>query len=228
MLLLLFNLQSFIFSEKHMNAREEILERLSAAGAGPVALPPVWRSRREFADLAAQFTQAVTAAKGEVRRAADWETAVAELARLLAEINAQTVVVNGDVALNDGDWHGRFPNIQFHRVGQTDGDLRAFCAAADAGLSSADAALAETGSVIISSGPTQSRMATLLPPIHIVLLPTSRLTSDIFTWTQARQGATPANITLVSGPSKTADIEQTMAVGVHGPKRFVVILFDEG
>ena len=208
-----------------MNAREEILSRLRAAGDGATALPPVWRSRREFADLAAQFTQAVTAAKGEVRQAADWETAVTELGRLLAEINAQTVVVNGDVA--SADWPGRFPAVQWHLVGQTAGDLRAFCAAADAGLSSADTALAETGSVILSSGPTESRMATLLPPIHIVLLPTSRLTSDIFTWTQARQETIPANITLVSGPSKTADIEQTMAVGVHGPKRFVVIVYED-
>ncbi|MBP6472425.1 MAG: lactate utilization protein [Chloroflexi bacterium] len=208
-----------------MNAREEILGRLRAAGDGATALPPVWRSRREFADLAAQFTQAVTAAKGEVRQAADWETAVTELGRLLAEINAQTVVVNGDVA--SADWPGRFPAVQWHLVGQTAGDLRAFCAAADAGLSSADTALAETGSVILSSGPTESRMATLLPPIHIVLLPTSRLTSDIFTWTQARQETIPANITLVSGPSKTADIEQTMAVGVHGPKRFVVIVYED-
>ncbi len=208
-----------------MNAREEILGRLRAGGDGTTALPPVWRSRREFADLAAQFAQAATAAKAEVRRVTDWETAVSELGRLLAEINVQTVVVNGDVA--GADWPDRFPNVQWHLVGQTAGDLRAFCAAADAGLSSADAALAETGSVILSSGPAHSRMATLLPPIHIVLLPTSRLTSDIFTWTQARQDATPANITLVSGPSKTADIEQTMAVGVHGPKRFVVIMYED-
>ncbi len=208
-----------------MNAREEILGRLRAAGDETTALPPVWRSRREFADLTAQFAQAVTAAKGEVRQAANWETAVTELGRLLAEINAQTVVVNGDVSR--ADLPERFPAVQWHLVGHSAGDLRAFCAAADAGLSSADAALAETGSVILSSGPAQSRMATLLPPIHIVLLPTSRLTSDIFTWTQARQETIPANITLISGPSKTADIEQTMAVGVHGPKRFVVIVYED-
>jgi L-lactate dehydrogenase complex protein LldG len=68
-------------------------------------------------------------------------------------------------------------------------------------------------------------MATLLPPVHIALVPESRLTADLFTWTAARQGPLPANVTLVSGPSKTADIEQTMAIGVHGPKRFIVVLY---
>jgi L-lactate dehydrogenase complex protein LldG len=112
-------------------------------------------------------------------------------------------------------------------VGQTPGDLKAVCAAADVGISGADAALAETGSVVISSGPGRSRLATLLPPVHVALVSTTLLTSDLFTWTAARQGDLPANVVLVSGPSKTADIEQVLAIGVHGPKRFIVVLYDD-
>jgi L-lactate dehydrogenase complex protein LldG len=74
-------------------------------------------------------------------------------------------------------------------------------------------------------------MATLLPPLHVALVPATRLTTDIFSWRAARTASTvsqvPANITLVSGPSKTADIEQTLAVGMHGPRRLVVLLYDE-
>jgi L-lactate dehydrogenase complex protein LldG len=67
-------------------------------------------------------------------------------------------------------------------------------------------------------------LATLLPPIHIALVSSGQLTADLFTWTAARRGRLPANVVLISGPSKSADIERTLAVGVHGPKRLIVVL----
>ncbi len=134
-------------------------------------------------------------------------------------------MANAEPLLLELDLPQRYPEIEWHIVGQTGEDLRAFCTSADVGLSSADAALAETGTVVISSGPGRSRLATLLPPVHIALVPTTCLTTDIFTWTAARQGALPSALTLITGPSKTADIEQTLAIGVHGPKRFMVILY---
>lgn len=70
-------------------------------------------------------------------------------------------------------------------------------------------------------------MVSLLPPIHIALVPTSKLTADIFTWAATRQGDLPANTVFISGPSKTADIEMTLVKGVHGPKRFIVILYGD-
>ncbi|MEZ4767250.1 MAG: LUD domain-containing protein [Caldilineales bacterium] len=81
--------------------------------------------------------------------------------------------------------------------------------------------------MLVTSGPGRSRLVPLLPPVHIALAPTSRLTSDLFTWTAQRGGDVPSNLTLITGPSKTADIEQTLAIGVHGPKRFIVILYDD-
>jgi L-lactate dehydrogenase complex protein LldG len=209
-----------------MNARQEILARLRQQER-EVKPPPAWTSRRQFADLADRFTQTLRANKGEVYRVGDLEAALERLGELLAELEAKRVVANGEPPFSTLDLGEHWPDIEWHQVGDSPGDTRDFCATADAGLGGADAALAETGSILISSGPGRSRLATLLPPVHLALVPTSRLTPDIFTWTATRQGPPPANMVLVSGPSKTGDIEQTLVIGVHGPRRFIVILYED-
>lgn len=208
------------------SARDEIMARV-AAQRRDVTPPPVWRSRRHFDDLQARFEEALSKVKGETIRAASIDEALVCLDRTLDELGAQLVVVNGETPPAGVNWAARWPGRSLHVVGQTPGDLRAFCAAAEVGLSGADAALAETGSVVVTSGPGRSRLATLLPPVHVALVPVSRLTPDLFTFMAARSGMQPAMLTVISGPSKTADIEQTMAIGMHGPKRFIVILFDD-
>ena len=209
-----------------MNSRDEILARL-AANRRELPMPDPWQSRREYEDLAEQFTQALTAVLGEVRRADNLDEAWQLVGELIEELNAEKIVVNGERPLTEFDFPQKWSQIDWHIVGQSDDDLRQFCATADLGISGADAALAETGSVIVTSGAAQSRLATLLPPVHLAMVPTSILTTDLFTWTQSHTEGMPANLVLVSGPSKTADIEQTMAVGVHGPKRFIVILYND-
>jgi L-lactate dehydrogenase complex protein LldG len=213
-----------------MNTRDEILARLREQ-ARDVSPPPPWRSRRQFDDLSERFTEALTAVKGEVWRAASLEEAFDHLDRVLHEIEAETAVANQGPPLDAIDLAGRWPEVKWRVAGQPEAELgrglRDFAVSADIGLSGVDAALAETGTVVVSSGPGRSRLTTLLPPVHLALAPTSSLTSDIFTWLVARSGEMPAATTLISGPSKTADIEQTMAIGVHGPKRFIVVLYDD-
>jgi len=209
-----------------MDAREEILTRLHNQ-AREVSSPAPWRSRRSFEDLADQFTQALTAAKGEVHRAKSFKEALNLVGDLFEELNIRTVLVDSQPLLETADFPNRWPGVEWHIAGKTEGDLREFAAAADIGIGGASAALAETGTVVVNSGPGRSRLTGLLPPIHLALVPTSCLTSDIFSWTAARQGDLPSSTTLISGPSKTADIEQTMAIGVHGPKRFIVVLYED-
>jgi L-lactate utilization protein LutC len=209
-----------------MSARDEILARLRGK-TREVTSPSPWRSRRHFEDLSERFSAALTAAKGEVLRTSNLEEGLRQLGPVLRELGAGKVVANAEPPLSDIDLPARWPDIEWHLVGRSDGDLRAFCTTADVGLSGAEAALAETGSILINSGPGKSRLATLLPPVHLALVASSCLTTDLFTWTAARQGPLPANSVIVSGPSKTADIEQTMATGVHGPKRFIVVLYEE-
>ena len=190
--------------------------------------PAPWQSRRQFDALAERFTSSFTAAHGEVHRAASLDEALEALGAVLAGLDAQQVAVNAEPPLDGIDLAGRWPQIQWRVAGQADdGQLRAFCAAADAGVTGVEAALAETGSIVVSSGPGRSRLVPLLPPVHIALVPTSKLTTDLFTWAAARGGAMPSALTLISGPSKTADIEQTMAIGVHGPKRLIAILYQD-
>jgi L-lactate dehydrogenase complex protein LldG len=204
-----------------MNARDEILGRLKQAQRHE-PLPPPWRSRRDFPDLAARFTQALTAVKGEVHQVDSLAVAYELTNQLLRQIEAEKVVLNDERPLHNLP---HLPHIIYHQVGQENKALRDFCASADAGLTSADAALAETGTLVLTSGPGKSRLASLLPPVHIALVPTAVLTTDLFTWANQFNRQLPTNLNFISGPSKTADIEQTMAVGVHGPKRFIVVLY---
>ncbi|PGH58367.1 lactate utilization protein [Azospirillum palustre] len=96
----------------------------------------------------------------------------------------------------------------------------------EAGLTTTRGAIAETGSLILWPTADEPRTLSLVPHIHIALLRADAL-YDTFLQAMREQGwaqAMPTNVLLVSGPSKTADIEQTLAYGVHGPKRLVVLV----
>lgn len=221
-----------------MTARDEILSRLKIH-SGNTSLPAPWQSRRHFDDLAGRFAESLTKVKGQVYRARSMDEALSQVGELFTELNTHSVVYNDEVPINEVAWAERFPEIQFRSPPQVP-DRQAWresCAAAGVGITSADACLAETGSLVVSSGPGKSRLVSLLPPVHVALLPMARITTDIFTWkdtflrkdAHSRQfpaGPFPANTVLISGPSKTADIEQTMSVGVHGPKKLIVVLLD--
>jgi L-lactate dehydrogenase complex protein LldG len=95
----------------------------------------------------------------------------------------------------------------------------------DAGFTTTRGGIADTGGLILWPTPEEPRLLSLVPPVHLALLDSGRI-HDSF-WQAIRDedwaGRMPPNALLVSGPSKTADIEQTLAYGVHGPKRLVVI-----
>jgi L-lactate dehydrogenase complex protein LldG len=103
------------------------------------------------------------------------------------------------------------------------------------GLTGVAAALAATGSLLLPSAPGQSRVASLLPLRHIALVPFSRLYPTIEAWLAARRAAGDlveqlrgrAAWHMITGPSKSADIEMNLTLGVHGPKFVHVILFDD-
>ena len=206
-----------------MTNRDEILSRLPRTNS---IIGVVGSHLRAFPDLPALFTERLRAAKGEVHRVQDINQGFDRLREIFEHLQIQKVAANREPPLDSAHLVEVFPNQRWQFAGESQ-DFRSWCAEADAGLTSAVFALAETGSVVLVPGPTQSRLTSLLPPVHIVLLPESRILPSIFDWVGNRPETFPSNLVLVSGPSKTADIEQTLVVGVHGPKRLIVILYPD-
>jgi L-lactate dehydrogenase complex protein LldG len=94
------------------------------------------------------------------------------------------------------------------------------------GVTGADAGLAESGSVILRSGPGRPRLAAVIPPVHVAVLPVSRIVRSLAQYLQMHPAALAgtSNLTIVTGPSRTGDIEQELNLGVHGPGQIHVIL----
>jgi L-lactate dehydrogenase complex protein LldG len=95
------------------------------------------------------------------------------------------------------------------------------------GLTAAAAGLADSGTVVVPSGAGRSQLASLLPPLHLAVVDEDDIHESLETWLPtdgARWLANESAVVLITGPSRTADIELTLTVGVHGPKRVVVFL----
>jgi L-lactate utilization protein LutC len=101
----------------------------------------------------------------------------------------------------------------------------------EASITDCRAALADTGSIMVWSDSTFGRSSTLVIPLHIVLLPASRILPDLLDGLAFIQRThptqLPSNIVLINGPSKTADIEMNLITGVHGPKHLYVLVIED-
>ena len=113
------------------------------------------------------------------------------------------------------------------RTGFTDLEaLRAECASADFGITSADYALADTGTLVMIASPEEARMVSLLPPVHVAVVPRERILTgldELFS-VLPRPAEITSSMVLITGPSRTADIEQILVRGVHGPGEIHVIV----
>ncbi len=110
-------------------------------------------------------------------------------------------------------------------------DENSFIAQADLSLTSCEALVARTGSVLVSAATASGRRLSIYPDQHLVLARPSQVVAEIgdaLRIIQARYGATmPSMVSLTSGPSRTADIEKTLVLGAHGPRRLALFLLEE-
>jgi L-lactate dehydrogenase complex protein LldG len=98
------------------------------------------------------------------------------------------------------------------------------CMAAEVTVEEVFGAIAETGTIVCVSEGGRAVQAGLLPAHHVAIVRRDRIFATLDDLLAAVAGAPPTNITLVTGPSRTADIELTLAIGVHGPERLDVIV----
>lgn len=220
-------------------ARTAILAALRA-GAPATALPrpdlrpylqgPHGRGalglRIDSADLVQPFVAAARAWHAEVLQttAGEWMAAVREA---LARHGCGRVAIGAASPLEPGlamALHGlevtRFERPLAHWKAE-------LFDAVDAAVTSAAAGVADTGSLLLLPGPGEPRSLSLVPPVHVAVLRASRLHASLPAALQALAEPLPANLLLVSGPSKTADIQQTLAYGAHGPRDLVIVLVDD-
>lgn len=125
-----------------------------------------------------------------------------------------------DAALEEAGW----PVIRF-RAGD---DGRAFAARVErafAGVVACDAAIAETGTIVLHSGPTRGRTVSLLPPVLIAVLRKEQIVFDAARlFRRLARAPMPSQVIFKSGPSRSSDIENDLTIGIHGPGDLHVIL----
>ncbi|MEF8726897.1 MAG: lactate utilization protein C [Accumulibacter sp.] len=217
-----------------MSARDQILQRLRQAAQGPMPLPPdVWGQQAALTDAAGAgdrgerirlFCEKMAFWRGEVVRTSrdDWPAKLRELclakgvrSLLHGERHAAVLAGSGIAGLRCYDQPLEEWKTELFR------DI-------DASLTSTRGGIAETGTLIIWPDASEPRLLSLVPPIHFALLDADQIHANLLAAIGAQQwsGNLPTNALLVSGPSKTADIQVTLAYGAHGPKELVVLLLD--
>lgn len=208
-------------------SREHILHRVRTAlgrtdGQG-IAEPPPVRIRVPDTDAEARVASMlcrVEALAGKTCHAATGEEARAYVKEVLAGRSA--VASNAPFLRACG-----IVDLEGVQAGFTDAaDLRALCSTAGAGITSADYALADTGTLVMLSSVQEARMISLLPPAHIAVVPKERVISgldELFT-ILPNPAAQTSSMVLITGPSRTADIEQILVRGVHGPGEIHVVV----
>ena len=111
-----------------------------------------------------------------------------------------------------------------------DSGLRDYLAGIDIGLTYADFGIADTGTLVIESSSEQTRLATMISEIHVVILPRDRLRETSYDVESELVGymQKPPNYTaFITGASRTADIERVLALGVHGPLELHILILED-
>ena len=216
-----------------MSARENILTKLRQANAYPMAEPqtddyykemsPTWENEVERLKHWAKTMRAVKTEIFWVRES-DWE-------KTLVEVAQQKGLSN--MLLSPQTAHGSRAEKALAQAGlatrgfeqKIDDWKDDFFANVDAGFTSSLCGIAHTGTVMLVSSVEEPRSQSLVPPVHFCLFDTRKLYDTFYAALTGENlvDDMPTNIILISGPSKTADIQLTLAFGAHGPRDLVVL-----
>ena len=207
--------------------REHILHKVRTAlgrrvGQPPATAPPASLRIPEMDVEAriARFLQEIQKLAGRASRAASPAQAAAQVEALIAgrPAVASNAAFLGECGITS------LPSV---RTDFNDaGELRAACASAEFGITSADYALADTGTLVMLSSRQEARLISLLPPVHLAIVPHQKILTglDELLARLPQPAGHSSSMVLITGPSRTADIEQILVRGVHGPGEIHVIV----
>jgi L-lactate dehydrogenase complex protein LldG len=200
-------------------ARTAVEQRLAQPPRGPV----VARAQLPQPEKVALFCQWAEANNATVARVAAPDVP-AEVSSYLARNNLPAAAAMAPSPLLDGyDWASQ-KMLSLHR-GRAE-------ASDHVSITGAFAAIAETGTLVMASGPDHPVSLNLLPDTHVVVLREADIVSgyeDVWARLRARYGknAMPRTVNTITGPSRTGDIEQAMELGAHGPRRMHIVVVRE-
>lgn len=188
----------------------------------PSPVPPVAYATAPDGDLIDAFASTLTNLGGNVRR-------VTDLAEFLDEVLATLPDTERVVLSNDPECEGvRALLAEREGIEILDFDSAATAATADIGFTGAIGMVALTGSIVVDAGRAGGRTASLLPPVHVALVKAASILatpSDFWRGLDGHQ--LPSNTVQITGPSRSADIELIITLGVHGPKQLWVGVLSE-
>jgi L-lactate dehydrogenase complex protein LldG len=199
--------------------REALAARLAEAPRGPAAP----EGRLDRAARVRLFVEKAEAVKASVTRVATPAQVPAAVAEYLRRNNLPAMIRHGeDPRLTALPWRTT-PQLSVG-AGKAEPDDTA-------GLSHADAGIAESGSVVLASGPDNPTTLNFLPENHIVVVAAGDVVGDYESgWERVRArhpgSLLPRAVNFITGPSRSADIEQTIQLGAHGPRRLHIILVE--
>lgn len=176
-------------------------------------------------DLAEQFIKGMEAVGGVVFTLSSWAD-LGDLAdQCMTKYGIKSFIAGTDERLAPMGQHLK-EKARWHTFDQPLDACRETLFEADCGVTTSIGAIADTASVVLVPGPEEPRSLSLVPPVHLVVVERKELHATLghFLKTEKYQTEMPTNLVLVSGPSRTGDIELVLTIGVHGPKVFLVAL----
>lgn len=214
-------------------SRDKILGRLkSAVGTGTRDAPQAQHPYIELLGVnekIEKLKELMQAVRTEVHvtTGADW---VDQLKRILRQRELKTLLYAPETTIGDRlktEWKSEEEDLP--QLVTYEGDIEDFkdkLFQIDAAVTSTVGGIAETGVIILWPDKKEPRLMSLVPPIHIAVIEAEKIynTFSEVIQTENWPDKMPTNVLLISGPSKTADIELTLAFGVHGPKELIVLI----
>ena len=219
-----------------MSARNRILAKLRPFSPSTATTAPdvaTWfathRPVESAAEKARRFRHFIELAHAEVHAvsAESWLTTLREVlrARGIEQLLVAEGTPHGEAALDHLPAQGIECSTYDMAIEAWKSEM---FTATPASLTAVRAAIAETGTLILWPDALEPRLMSLVPPLHIVLLDATRIYNTFYEamTSEGWKDGLPTNSLLISGPSKTADIQQTLAYGAHGPKELVVLMLN--